>query len=161
MRISYNVKEKMVELAGACFWYWSSFHGFLDSSGIPKSLYDRYPRESFNKYDVMRNILGVLEDGNDTEKMNSIVSNFFRLTNAVDRDKRDNARAKQLLHEFRDAVGNDPIEAAIRQQEQERARESYLDSVENGRANRATLVGPESAISRIDGGLVYAPATWV
>ena len=28
--ISFNVKEQMVKLAGACFWYWNSFHLFLD-----------------------------------------------------------------------------------------------------------------------------------
>ena len=139
MRINYNVKAKMVELAGACFWYWSSFHGFLDSSGISKSLYGKYPKGSFSKYDVMRNVLDVLEDGNDTEGINAVVSNFYRLDNAVDRDQLDNERAKQLLREFRETVGNDPIEAEIRRKERERARESYRDSVENRRAKDRRL----------------------
>lgn len=139
MRISYNVKAMMVELAGACFSYWSSFHGFLDSSGISKSLYGRYPKGSFSKYDVMRNILDVLEDRDDTEKINAVVSNFYRLANAVDRDQLDNERAKRLLQEFREAVGNDPIEAGIRRKERERARESYRDSVENRRAKDQRL----------------------
>ena len=139
MRINYNVKTKMVELAGACFWYWSSFHAFLDSSGIPKSLYGRYPKGAFNKYDVMRNVLGILEDRNDTEKIDAVVSNFYRLKSAVDRDKLDNERAKRLLQEFREAIGNDPIETEIRRKEQERARESYRDSVENRRAKDRRL----------------------
>ena len=57
------------------------------------------------------------------------------------RDKLDNARAKQLLQEFREAVGNDPIEAEIRRKERDRARESYRDSVENRQAKERCLSG--------------------
>ena len=139
MKINYSVKAKMVELAGACFWYWNSFHGFLESSGVPRSLYNRYPRESYNKYDVMRNVLSVLEEKDDTETINALVSNFYRLTNAVDRDNRDNQQAKRLLQEFRDTVGNDPIDVAIQQKEQERARENYRDSVETRQTKERRL----------------------
>ena len=139
MKISYSVKAQMVELAGACFWYWNSFYGFLDSSGVPKSVYSRYPKESFSKYDVMRNVLSVLEETDETETINALVSNFYRLTNAVDRDNRDNQQAKRLLQQFRDAVGSDPIEVAIRQRQQERARENYRDSVETTQAKERQL----------------------
>ena len=133
MKINYNIKAKMVELAGACFWYWSSFHGFLDSSGISKSLYGKYPKGSFSKYDVMRNVLDVLEDRNDTEKINAVVSNFYRLDNAIDRDQLDNKRAKQLLQEFRETVGNDPIEAESGgRNESERARATATPSKTGG-----------------------------
>ena len=51
-RLSFDIKEKMVQLAGACFWYWNSFHSFLDSCGIPKALQHRYPQGTFNKSSV-------------------------------------------------------------------------------------------------------------
>ncbi len=50
--ISFNVKEQMVKLAGACFWYWNSFHLFLESSGVPRSFHQRYPKGAFSKYEV-------------------------------------------------------------------------------------------------------------
>ena len=113
-RICFDVKEQMVGLAGACFWYWNSFHSFLESAGVPRSLHQRYPRDAYNKYQVMRNIIGVLEDQGHVETINTLISNFYRLKNAVDRDNLDTKKAKRLLTEFRDSVGNDPIEAAKR-----------------------------------------------
>lgn len=144
MKINYSVKARMVELAGACFWDWNSFYGFLEDSGVSKSLYSRYPRESYNKYDVMRNVLSVLEETDDTETRNALISNFYRLTNAVDRDNRDNHQAKRLLQEFRDTVGNDPIDVAIQQKEQKRARENYRDSVETRKAKERRLSNLDS-----------------
>lgn len=111
---------------------------------MSKSLYSRYPRESYNKYDVMRNVLSVLEETDDTETINALISNFYRLTNAVDRDNRDNDQAKRLLREFRDTVGNDPIDVAIQQKEQERARENYRDSVETRKAKERRLSNLDS-----------------
>ena len=43
-RIRFDIKEQMVGLSGACFWYWNSFYSFLDSSGVPRQVYQRYPR---------------------------------------------------------------------------------------------------------------------
>lgn len=129
----------MVGLAGACFWFWSSFHSFLESSGVPKSLHQRYPKDAFNKYQVMRNILDVLEEQGQIETINALTSNLYRLKNAVDRDKLDTARAKRLLQEFRDSVGNDPIEAAIKKKEQEKARIRYQESVKDTKAKQDTL----------------------
>jgi len=129
----------MVGLAGACFWFWNSFHSFLESSGVPRSLHQRYPKDAFNKYQVMRNILGVLEDQGRVDMINTLISNFYRLDNAVDRDNLDTKKAKQLLQRFRDSVGNDPIEAAIKEQQQEKARRDYQQSVENTKAKKEGL----------------------
>ena len=126
----FEVKEQIISLSGACFWYWNSYYSFLDSCGVPKSLYKRYPKDSFKKYDVMRNVLEVLEDqkqGDDV--INNIISNFYRLNNAVDKDNLDNNKAKKLLDEFREIVGNDPIEIEIKKQERDRARVNYQASV--------------------------------
>jgi hypothetical protein len=32
-KLSFEAKEKIVALSGACFWYWNSFYSFLDSCG--------------------------------------------------------------------------------------------------------------------------------
>ena len=129
----------MVALAGACFWFWGSFHSFLDSSGVQKSLQKRYPQSSFNKYQVMRNILNDLEAQGQVETLNALISNFYRLRNAADKDNLDTNKAKRLLQEFRDSVGNDPIEAAIKQKEQEKARTNYQMSVEDVLSHKAKL----------------------
>ena len=137
--ISYNVKEQMVGLAGACFWFWNSFHNFLESSDVPRSLHQRYPKGAFNKYQVMRNILDVLEEQGKIETINTLISNFYCLKTAVDRDKLDTEKAKRLLQEFRDSVGNDPIEAAIKQKQQEQAGANYQRSVENATEKKRGL----------------------
>ena len=137
-KISFELKEKMVSLSGACFWYWNSFHSFLDSCGVSKSLQQRYPREAYNKYELMRNLLGDLEQAGQIETINSIVSNFFRLRKAVD-DNLDQTKAKQLLKEFHDLVGSDPIENELRLREQERARDAHKQSVAERRSQTKRL----------------------
>ena len=127
-KISFELKEKMVSLSGTCFWYWNSFHSFLDSCGVPRTLQQRYPRETYNKYQVMRNLLSDLEQAGQIETINSIISNFYRLRKAVD-DNLDQTKAKQLLKELRALVGSDPIENELRLREQERARDAYEQSV--------------------------------
>ncbi len=131
----------MAGLAGTCFWFWNSFYSFLESSGVPRSLYKRYPKDAFNKYDVMRNILVVLEDNGQIDTINSLISNFYRLRNAVDRDNLDKEKAKRLLQEFRESVGNDPIEIAIREQQREKARSDYLQSLEKTKNKTMGLSG--------------------
>lgn len=97
-RISFDVKEKIVSLSGACFWYWNSFYGFLDSCGVSRSIQNRFPKESHNKYQVMRNILSHLEEKSDVETIENIISNFYRLNNVVDRGNLDETKAKILLY---------------------------------------------------------------
>jgi restriction endonuclease Mrr len=138
-RINFEIKEQMVGLAGACFWFWNSFYSFLESSGVSRTLYQRYPKDIFNKYQVMRNILSTLEDQSDFETINSLISNFYRLKNAVDRDNLDTEKAKTLLQEFRDSVANDPIEAAIKEKEQEKSRADYQKTVENTKTKMTGL----------------------
>lgn len=138
-KLSFDAKEKMVSLAGACFWYWNSFHSFLDSSGVPRRLRDRYPRESFNKYQAMRNILTDLDQAGNTDTINSIISNFYKLRGPLDRDVLDVPKAKALLEEFRQLVGNDPIEMEIRRQAQEKARAAHEESIQEHRFRQQKL----------------------
>lgn len=138
-RINFALKEAMVSLSGACFWYWNSFYSFLDSSGVPKELKNRYPRESFNKYDVMRNVLDHLEDTNQTSVINNIISNFFKLGNAVDRDALDEKKAKQLLSEFKALIGSDPIEDEIENRKRQQSRNNYKSSIDETKSKKKKL----------------------
>lgn len=138
-RINFQLKEAIVALSGACFWYWNSFYSFLDSCGVPKGLKNRFPKESYNKYQVMRNVLDHLEETNQTEIINNIISNFFKLKTAVDRDALDEKKAKQLLNEFRDLVGDDPIEQEIQKRKQEEARSNYQSVVDDQRLKKKKL----------------------
>ena len=138
-RLTFEIKEKMVQLSGACFWYWNSFYSFLESSGVSSSLFQRFPKEAYNKYSVMRNVLASLEEGDRLETINGLVSNFYRLTGPVDRDKLDNERARQLLVEFREAVGNDPIEVEIERRKGEQKRDEYKRGINDRRAREAAL----------------------
>lgn len=138
-RISYDIKQRVIALAGTCFWYWRSYYTFLDSCGIPKRIRDKYPRDAFNKYDIMRNILSDLEDANDTEAINTIISNLYRMKGAADDDVPDPKKAKGLLEEFREAVGNDPIEVEIEKRKRNEARKRHAATIEDSKSKRQKL----------------------
>jgi len=67
----------------------------------------------------MRNIIEYLENKNDINTINNIISNFYRMKNAIDRDSLDNDKARQLLEDFRTTIGTDPIENEIKKQKQQ------------------------------------------
>ena len=151
MKIRFDLKEKMVSLAGACFWYWNGFYSFLDSSEVPLDVRRRYPRESFNKYDTMRNILGQLEEADNKEAINSLISNFYRLKGPVDRDALDVAKAKAMLEEFRAMVGDDPIEAEIDRRARRKSREARSKSIELLRSRQRELEGLNRRFAELAG----------
>lgn len=138
-RISYEAKEAMVSLAGACFWFWNGFHSFLDSCGVSRSLRTRYPRESFSKYDLMRNILTDLESAGELDTIQALVSGFYRLRGPVDRDNLDVSRARKMLDDFRQLVGDDPIDAEVKRRERQVARETYRVSQAERQAQQRRL----------------------
>lgn len=156
-KINYELKESIVSLSGACFWYWNSFHSFLDSCGVPKALQQKYPKEAYNKYQVMRNVLEHLEESNKIEVINTIISNFFRLRNAVDRDALDEKKAKQLLAEFRTLVGNDPIEKEIERRKQEESRENYKTAIDEHISQRKRLEDLNSFFTSLITTTEYTP----
>lgn len=127
---NYEIKEKIVVLSGACFWYWSSFYSFLSSCKVPKSLLEKYPKESYNKYQVMRNILDDLETANKTDVIKEISSHFYCMKlSSIDQKNLSIDKARCLLQEFRDLVGNDPIEHAIQRQQKLERRQEHLANV--------------------------------
>lgn len=87
----------------------------------------------------MRNILDYLEETNQIEIINTIISNFFKLKNAVDRDALDEKKAKKLLEEFRSLVGNDPIEAEIQKRKQDETRNNYKSAVDERKSRNKRL----------------------
>lgn len=87
----------------------------------------------------MRNILDHLEETNQIEIINSIISNFFKLKNAVDRDALDEKKAKQLLGEFRELVGNDPIENEIKKRNRDESRNKYKSTVDERKSKNKKL----------------------
>ena len=137
--LAFDVKEMMVTLSGACFWYWNSFNSFLDSSGVPRRLQSRYPRESFNKYEKMRNILNDLEEAGNEDVINRLVSNLYRLRGPMDREKLDVRRASELLGEFRTLVGDDPIQSEIERREREKVRTRREESIKGHQSRQRNL----------------------
>lgn len=138
-KLSFEAKEKIVELAGSCFWYWNSYCSFLDSCGVPQSLQRKYPREAYNKYTMMRAILNDLDRTGNAELIGSIASGFYRLKGPIDRDNLDEKKAKRLLSEFRETIGDDPIEAEIKKRDQARAKVVYEQSIAERRAQAKQL----------------------
>jgi len=135
-KLNYEIKEKMVALAGACFWFWDGFFSFLGSCGVPHSLMSRYPKGTYNKHQVMRNILEDLDNANNHEVVQNIVSNFYRLNSPIDKDNLDVVKAKLLLRDFRESVGNDPIDRAVKDQER---RKKQTEAKQKSEKNRMQI----------------------
>jgi len=129
-RIRFELKEKIVALTGSCFWFWNSLYSFLDSCGVSKTIYMQFPKESYNKYDLMRSIIEYLENKNEMDIINNIISNFYRMNQAIDKDYLDNNKAKILLDEFRKTVGNDPIENEIKKQKEKKYIEERNEKIQ-------------------------------
>ncbi len=87
----------------------------------------------------MRNILSDLEDQDNEDAINSIVSNFYRMKSAADNDVPDPRKAKELLREFRESVGNDPIEKELEKRKRDEHRKKYEENAESYRSARAKL----------------------
>ncbi|MCG6118511.1 MAG: restriction endonuclease [Aquimonas sp.] len=138
-KLSFEAKEKMVELSGACFWYWAGFFSFLDSCGVPKSMQRKYPQGAYNKYTMMRAVLTDLDQSGNAEIINAIASGFFRLKGPLDPDQLDAKKAKRLLAEFKQAIGDDPIEAEIQKREQIKARASHERAIADRKAQSVRL----------------------
>lgn len=138
-QLAFDAKEQMVALSGACFWYWNSFYSFLSSAGVPEATYRKYPKDVFNKYTAMRAIISDLETSGRFEILQALVSGFYRLRGPVDKDNLDVVKARDLLKEFRELVGDDPIEAAVKRKQQEEARERYRESLDTATAAAGRL----------------------
>lgn len=111
-KIDFNTKNKLISLAGACFWYWNNFYSFLESCGIPSSIYLQFGKE--NKYQVMRSILEFLERQGKYELIQNIAVEFYNFTPSE--KEIDEEKANGLLDEFRKSMGNSLIDNKLEQQ---------------------------------------------
>lgn len=130
-KLSFEAKEKMVELSGACFWYWDGLYSFLDSCGVPRAMQRKFPRETYNKYTFMRALLEELDAAGKHDIVGEIASGFYRLKGPIDKDKVDEKKARKILDEFRAAIGDDPIEAEIQRRERDKAKTVREQSLSN------------------------------
>lgn len=128
-KLNYETKTRMVELAGNCFWYWDNFYSFLESCSVPRNIYQRYPKESFKKFAVMRNVLSDLELNNRVEIISELISGFYRLSTAVDSEVQNPEKAKKLLREFKQHVGQDPIQRELEKIKAEEVKERYQSNI--------------------------------
>lgn len=138
-KLKYDIKQHMITLAGSCFWYWNGFYTFLDSCDVPKRIYEKYPKAAYNKYDVMRNVLGDLENADKSDVLNNIISSFYRMRGAADGDVPDPEKAKKLLQEFREIVGNDPIEKELEKRKRDESKKKHQIEVEGSKSFQQRL----------------------
>lgn len=109
-KIDFNTKNKIVTLAGTCFWYWNTFYSFLESCEIPSSIYMQFGKEA-GKFQVMRSLLEFLER---QEKYVLIKNIAVELYNFKPTEKEiDHIRANELLEDFRKSVGKNLIEDEV------------------------------------------------
>ena len=116
-KLDFNKKDLIINLAGTCFWYWDVFHSFLESCGIPSSIYKQFGKD-ISKYQVMRSILELLERQQRNDVIENIATQFYNLNPSE--EKIDQKRAQKLLKEFRNAMGKNLIEDQIKQKEKEK-----------------------------------------
>lgn len=138
-KLNLETKSLMVQLGGNCFWFWNSFYSFLRSCKVPERLLLKYPKESFNKYDIMRNVLNDLDTSGQLEILQELISGFYQLKNPVDKDVKDPELAKRLLKEFKEHVGNDPIEEEIKKRETFQKQKIYVEAVESLKSKSSKL----------------------
>ncbi len=147
VKLDFLKKRKIVELAGNCFWYFdTSFYPFLLSCGVSNEIIKKYPRNVFNKHQIMDNILSDLENANCVEIIKNITSGFYKMKAAVDEEYFKNncpeksKKAKELLNEFREMVGNDPIEQAIKDKKSQENRARYQETVADIKSKKDKLI---------------------
>jgi len=119
-KLDFNAKDKLINLAGVCFWYWNTFYSFLESCGIPSSVYRQFGREE-GKYQLMRSILEVLERQQRYDVIKNIATQFFNLTPSE--DGIDKEKANRLLEDFRKTIGKSLIDEEVDKKEIERKLE--------------------------------------
>ena len=106
-KLDFNIKDKLINLSGVCFWYWNTFYSFLESCGIPSSVYLQFGKEG-GKYQLMRSILELLERQGKYDLIKNISTQFYDFTPSE--DGIDKGKANRLLSDFRKAVGSSLIE---------------------------------------------------
>lgn len=116
-KLDFNIKDKIINLSGNCFWYWNTFYSFLESCGVASSIYRPLGKEG-GKYQVMRSVLELLERQQRYDVIKEIARQFYNFKPSE--DGIDKERANKLLEEFRNAIGSSILEEEIDKKEVER-----------------------------------------
>ena len=114
-KLNYELKQKLIDIAGHCFWLWKKYYSFLESCGIKEEEYKRY--EGMGKFDIMRNIIAELENKNDEERLMKMVKTLYGLKGLPDDNVPDPERSKKDLEELRAICGEDLIKKEVEQKE--------------------------------------------
>ncbi len=126
-KLDFNAKDKLINLAGVCFWYWNTFYSFLESCGIRSSLYLQFGKDG-GKYQLMRSILELLERQQRYDIIKNIATQFYNLTPTE--DGIDKGKANRLLEDFRRTIGKSLIDEEVDKKEVERKVEEQKRIVE-------------------------------
>lgn len=110
-RLDFNVKNKLINLSGVCFWYWNTFYSFLESCGVPSSIYRSFGKDG-SKYQVMRSILELLERQQRYDIIEKISIQFYNFVPSEEGGV-DKERACRILNEFRELVGSSLLDKAV------------------------------------------------
>jgi hypothetical protein len=116
-KLDFNVKDKLINLSGACFWYWNTFYSFLESCGVSSSIYLQFGKEG-GKYQLMRSILELLERQQRYDIIKNITTQFYNFTPGEDGIDKEGAERK--LDDFRKTVGSSILDDEIDKKEIER-----------------------------------------
>ena len=154
-KLDFNVPDKLISLSGTCFWYWNNFYSFLESCGIPSSVYKQFGKEG-GKYQLMRSILELLERQGKYDIIKTIAVQFYNLVpngDGIDIDK-----ANKQLAEFKATVGTSLIDEEVNRREIEKKREEqekmsaekaiYKNKLQNIKENFLTLHASEDRQKR-------------
>lgn len=145
-RIDFTKKKILIDLAGNCFHFYDrSFYPFLTSCGVSNVIIKKYPRGTYTKYEIMENILNELENSDQIDVIKNITSAFYKMNKAVDDDylKKESPnksnKSKELLNEFRELVGNDPIEQEIKKRESDVNKQKYQQKIADHKLKKEKL----------------------
>lgn len=122
-KLDFEIKQKIIEIAGTCFWLWDNFYAFLENCGVNRDRYKRY--EGATKYKIMRNVLTDLEDKGDEKTLKKIATELYRLKSIPDKNVPDPAKAKKVLQELKELCGEDLIEKEIESRKIEAKKTEY------------------------------------
>jgi len=120
-KLDFNIKDKLINLSGTCFWYWNTFYSFLESCGVSSSVYRQFGKEG-GKYQLMRSILELLERQERYDIIKNIAGQFYNFTPSE--DEIDREKANKLLVDFRKIIGSSLLEDEIDKKEVEKKIET-------------------------------------
>jgi len=139
-RLSPDIKLKIIHLS-KCFWFWDQFYTVYSTIlNVPKRTLElKFPKSSFNKYQITEHILEELDQKWDYEKIQEIVSYFYNLKTPFDKDKNSHfIQALKELKEFQQIVWKDVKEEIIQEAKfkENLKKEREKDDIEKERTNK-------------------------